>query len=112
MGRAFENRSDQFLTSARSNLASINQRWPTTNASGNAVINLVQNQRYYFELLYKEGSGGENTGVTWKKASDPDPAIGDPEIQGKFPQRDLDERFDIQKATLESDRIGRIDSQL
>src|SRR5262249_15864672 len=76
--------SDQFLTSARANLATAAQRWPTTNAGGNAVINLTANQNYYFELLYKEGGGGENTGVAWKKASDPDPSNGDPEIQGAF----------------------------
>src|SRR5262245_44497956 len=80
----FENRSDEFLTSARANLATPAQRWPTTNASGNAVINLTANQSYYFQLLYKEGGGGENTGVAWKKATDLDPAIGDPEILGAF----------------------------
>lgn len=80
----FENRSDQFLNSPRANLATAAQRWPTTNASGNAVINLVANQQYYFELLFKEGSGGENAGVAWKKAGDPDPANNDPEIPGTF----------------------------
>lgn len=80
----FENRSDQFLTSPRANLASAEQRWPTTNASGNAVITLNANQKYYFELLFKEGSGGENAGVAWKKASDPDPANNDPAIPGEF----------------------------
>src|SRR5438445_257678 len=52
----FENRSDQFLNSPRANLATVAQRWPTTNAAGNAVIRLTANQKYYFELLFKEGS--------------------------------------------------------
>jgi hypothetical protein len=79
----FQNRSDEFLKSALASLATTN-RWPTTNATGNAVIKLTANQSYYFELLFKEGSGGENAGVTWKKAGDPDPANGDPEIPGSF----------------------------
>lgn len=80
----FQNRSDQFLNSPLANLATPEQRWPTTDASGNAVISLTANQKYYFELLFKEGSGGENTGVAWKKAGDPDPANGDPEIPKEF----------------------------
>ncbi len=82
----FQNRSDQFLHSPLTNmLGSFPQvPWPTTDANGDALIHLAANQSYYFELLYKEGSGGENTGVAWKKATDPDPANGDPEIQGTF----------------------------
>src|SRR5947207_4844772 len=80
----FQNRSDKFLNSPLANLATVAQRWPTTNASGNAVINLVSNQQYYFELLFKEGSGGANAGVAWKKASDADPANGSLEIPGDF----------------------------
>jgi hypothetical protein len=77
-----QNRSDQFLKSPLVNLA-VN-RWPTTDANGNYKINLTANQSYYFELLFKEGSGGENAGVTWKKAGTPDPANNDPEIPGSF----------------------------
>jgi hypothetical protein len=81
----FENRSDQFLNSPRKDLLTGSSvPWPNTDASGNAVINLTANRKYYFELLYTEGSGGENTGVAWKKASDPDPANLDPEIPGDF----------------------------
>lgn len=81
----FENRSDEFLNSPRTNLLTgPSQAWPTINAGGNAVINLKANQPYYFELLYTEGTGGENTGVAWKKATDPDPENGvtGSEIQG------------------------------
>jgi len=81
----FQNRSDQFLNSPLANLVgAVTNRWPTTNASGNAVINLTANQSYYFQLLFKEGGGGENAGVAWKKAGDPDPANNDPEIPGTF----------------------------
>jgi len=81
----FENRSDEFLNSPRTDLLTgPSERWTTTNASGNAVIHLTAGQPYYFQLLFKEGTGGENTGVAWKKASDPDPANNDPEIPGDF----------------------------
>lgn len=81
----FENRSDEFLTSPLSNLvASAAQRWPTTDANGNALITLTNGQKYYFQYLFKEGGGGDNAGVAWKKASDPDPLNGDPEIPGQF----------------------------
>lgn len=81
----FQNRSDEFLNSPSTNLlASAAQRWPTTDGNGNAVINLVANQKYYFQYLFKEGGGGDNAGVAWKKAGDPDPLNGDPEIQSPF----------------------------
>ncbi len=79
----FQNRSDEFLNSPLTNLlTSAAERWPTTNANGDAVINLKANQKYYFEMLFIQGSGGEHTGAAWKKATDPDPANGDPEIPG------------------------------
>jgi hypothetical protein len=81
----FENRSDEFLNSPRTNLLTgTSQPWPQTDANGNAVIHLLANQKYYFELLYNEGSGGENTGVAWKKVGDPDPenGVADTEILG------------------------------
>ena len=81
----FENRSDQFLKSPRTNLLTgASVPWPNTDATGNAVIHLLAGTKYYFELLYNEGTGGENTGVAWKKATDPDPANNDPEIPGDF----------------------------
>ncbi len=81
----FQNRSDEFLNSPATNLlASPAQSWPTKDVNGNAVINLVANQKYYFQYLFKEGGGGDNAGVAWKKATDPDPVNGDPEIPGQF----------------------------
>jgi hypothetical protein len=81
----YENRSDEFLTSPlNATVGAGAPRWPITNAGGNAVITLTNGQKYFFHLLFKEGGGGENTGVAWKKATDPDPANGDPEIQGSF----------------------------
>jgi|GEM_PF-2154963 len=77
----FENRSDEFLNSPRTNLlTSAAQAWPNKDVNGNAVIHLVANQRYYLELLFREGGGGDYTSVAWKKAGDPDPVDGDPEI--------------------------------
>lgn len=81
----FENRSDEFLNSPRTNLLTgPSEAWPNKDTNGNAVIHLTASQKYYFEILYNEGTGGENTGVAWKKATDPDPANGDPEISGGF----------------------------
>lgn len=92
----FENRSDQFLNSPRTNLltstaeaypgTALSAPWPNKDASGNAVIHLTANTKYYFEVIYNEGTGGENTGVAWKKVSDPDPENGvtDSEILGQY----------------------------
>jgi hypothetical protein len=79
----FENRSDEFLNSPRTNLlTSAAEKWPATDVNGNAVIHLVANQRYWLQILFKEGGGGDYTSVAWKKAGDPDPVNGDPEIPG------------------------------
>src|SRR5262245_38544131 len=49
----FENRSDQFLNSPRTNLLTgTSVAWPTKDAGGNAVIHLNANEKHYFELLY------------------------------------------------------------
>jgi hypothetical protein len=79
----FQNRSDEFLNSPLANLATVAQRWPITNASGNAVITLTNGQKYYFQLLFKEGTGGDYTSVAWK-GGDADPINGDPEIPVRF----------------------------
>ena len=66
------------------------QRDWTSNAGGRRTINpatgryynqsadipLVANQRYYFEVKHKEGTGGDYLGVTVQKPGDPVPATG------------------------------------
>ncbi|MBI4658633.1 MAG: hypothetical protein HY735_07260 [Verrucomicrobia bacterium] len=54
-----EKRSDQFTGT----------QWPTGN-----TITLQAGRRYYTELIYKEGGGGDNGAATWKLASAPDVA--------------------------------------
>ncbi len=56
-----ENRSDQYFET----------EWPS-----GATINLTAGNRYYIELLFKEGGGGDNGGATYKLASAADPASG------------------------------------
>jgi hypothetical protein len=86
-GGPFENRSDEFLTSARA--ASGNglpggpvvaegldpEPWPTTDANGNAVITLTAGTRYAFQLWHQEFDGGRLE-ATFKFAGEPDPANG------------------------------------
>jgi hypothetical protein len=62
-----ENRTDRFLT-----------EWPEKDGNEAAIIDLVQGQRYYFEALVKEGTGGDHLGVTFKLESEEDPANGTP----------------------------------
>jgi hypothetical protein len=57
----FLNRSDTFPGT----------EWP----SGNTVT-LTAGQRYYMEVLYREGGGGDNGGATFKVAGAADPANG------------------------------------
>jgi hypothetical protein len=60
-----ENRSDLFAGT----------EWPAGN-----TIELTEGQRYYTEILYKEGGGGDNAGAAWKLVGQPDPAPGTPGI--------------------------------
>jgi len=46
-------------------------QWPTGNQ-----ITLVQNQYYYLEAQWQEGGGGDGAEVTYKLASEADPATG------------------------------------
>ncbi len=62
-----ENRSDKYAAT----------EWATGNK-----ITLTAGKKYYLELLYKEGGGGDNGAVFVKKASDPDPANGAPALGG------------------------------
>jgi hypothetical protein len=63
----FENRSDQYADT----------EW----ASG-ATISLTAGERYYLEVIFKEGGGGDNAGALWKLASAADPTNGAPGISG------------------------------
>lgn len=47
-----------------------------------APIHLEAGKRYYTELLYKEGGGGDHGAVAWKLASAADPANGSAPIWG------------------------------
>jgi hypothetical protein len=47
--------------------------WPTGH-----TIALTAGQRYFFEALMKEGTGGDHLSVTYKLAGEPDPVSGTP----------------------------------
>jgi hypothetical protein len=47
---------------------------PGTPAFTSLPINLVANQKYYIQLLYKEGGGGDYGQVAWRLAGDTTPA--------------------------------------
>ncbi|MBI4664060.1 MAG: hypothetical protein HY735_35135, partial [Verrucomicrobia bacterium] len=80
-----ENRSDTFLGTA----------WTTPDpATGGALINLQAGNRYYFEALAKEGTGGDNLAVTYKLKPEPDPAAGAPSrLRGNVIQTVADPDF-------------------
>ena len=81
----FENRSDEFLQSPQNPvLDTTAPRWPTLDLNGKPVISLAAGQKYFFRLNFIEGSGGAHAEVAWKKSTDPDPAIGSPEISSAF----------------------------
>ncbi len=51
---------------------------PPANISTNAII-LTAGQKYYFELIHKEGTGGDNLGLNWQLPSQSAPPNnGDP----------------------------------
>ena len=54
----------------KSLIASVNgytayQQWDKFTSQKSAAITLVAGQRYYFEVLHKEGSGNDNLSVGW-----------------------------------------------
>lgn len=44
--------------------------WNKFTTQRSAAISLVSGQRYYVEVLHKEGSGGDSVSVGWRKPSD------------------------------------------
>jgi hypothetical protein len=60
------------------------RRNATTPENRSALINLIAGQKYYLEALMKEGGGGDNLGITWRRPGDPAPGNGDPPISGEF----------------------------
>jgi hypothetical protein len=52
--------------------------WQGTNATPPyaAGIHLIANQQYYIEQVQANGGGGDNAQVTYKRITDPDPALG------------------------------------
>jgi hypothetical protein len=69
-GIAYFKRSDQFATNSIG----------TGKASYTNGIPLIAGQRYYFEVVWHEGGGGDFLGITYKKFSDPDPTDGTPSV--------------------------------
>jgi hypothetical protein len=57
---------------------------PDACENRSAPIRLEGGKRYFTELLYKEGGGGDNGAVTWIKQGDPLPANGSPPLRGKL----------------------------
>ncbi len=53
-------------------------------------IRLVTGKRYFIEALQKEGGGGDNLGVAWRKAGEPAPENGDAPIGGEFLELGVD----------------------
>ena len=49
-----------------------------------APITLVANKSYYFEILQKEGGGGDYSQVAWRKTTDTTPAAALQPIPGRF----------------------------
>ncbi|HEY6226422.1 MAG TPA: Ig-like domain-containing protein, partial [Verrucomicrobiae bacterium] len=58
--------------------------WPDGMGGVQNTIHLEAGKYYYIEAIHTEGGGGDNVGVTWIKAGDPDPANGSPPIDGSF----------------------------
>jgi hypothetical protein len=55
---------------------------PSSNVS--AQIPLVGAQRYYIEILHKQGGGGDDLAVAWQKPGDPLPANGSDPIGSAY----------------------------
>src|ERR1043166_1628989 len=49
-----------------------------------AGISMTAGQKYYFELVHKEGGGGDNCAVAWQLPGGPVQAKGPPPMRGRF----------------------------
>ena len=47
-------------------------------------IRLQRGRRYWVEVLFKEGSSGDNMSVTWRRAGEPKPEDGAGPIEGQY----------------------------
>ncbi|MBI2949937.1 MAG: hypothetical protein HYY23_20075 [Verrucomicrobia bacterium] len=57
---------------------------PDACENRSAFISLQAGKRYYAELLYKEGGGGDNGAVTWRLEGDPLPREGSDPLKGNL----------------------------
>src|SRR5438876_4872611 len=60
------------------------RQWTTYPSQKSAPISLTNGFRYYVEALQKEGGGGDNLAVTWRKPGDAAPANGAAPIPGSY----------------------------
>lgn len=67
-----ENRSDQWDGG----------EWATRDASGKQKITVTQGRKYYLEVIWREGGGGDNGGLTVTYAGDAVPANGSTTVSG------------------------------
>ncbi|MHB8521670.1 MAG: PA14 domain-containing protein [Limisphaerales bacterium] len=63
---------------------SFTRRDPALPENRSDPISLQAGQRYYFEILHKQGGGGDDVEVTWQKPGDPVPVNGSDPIPGDF----------------------------
>ncbi len=75
------NGSRDWLGTARRNAAAPENRSSTLFPAG---IPLVAGEKYFFEMIYKEGGGGDNGAVTWQLPGAPLPANGSAPIPGAY----------------------------
>src|SRR6266536_4048795 len=60
------------------------RQWNSYPSQKSAPITLTNGFQYYIEALQKEGEGGDNLGVTWRKPGDGAPANGAGPIPGAY----------------------------
>src|SRR5437867_3899807 len=60
------------------------RQWNTYPSQKSSAISLTNGFRYYVEALQKEGGGGDNLAVTWRKPGDAAPANGAAPIPGGY----------------------------